>query len=68
MKTTKLVLVCLPLLIAGCSSGDDQAGGQAQGEHAWKEQTAAMDKAREVEKTMMDAAGKQAKAVEQQTE
>ncbi|HEY7840361.1 MAG TPA: hypothetical protein VIC61_02225 [Gammaproteobacteria bacterium] len=56
------------LLITGCSSGNDQASGQAGGDHVWKEQVETMDKAKAVEKTVMDAAAKQAEAVEQQSE
>jgi hypothetical protein len=56
------------LLITGCSSGNDQASGQAGGDHVWKEQVATMDKAKAVEKTVMDAAAKQAETIQQQTE
>jgi hypothetical protein len=69
MKILKLVSTCLAfLLIAGCSSGDDQGGGQAGGDHVWKEQVDTMDKARATEQAVMDAAAKQAEAVEQQSE
>jgi hypothetical protein len=65
----KGIAVCLAvLLITSCSPGDDQASGQAGGDHVWKEQVATMDKAKAVEKTVMDAAAKQAEAVEQQSE
>jgi hypothetical protein len=57
------------LLLAACSSGDDQSGKPASRvDHVWKEQVGTMDKARATEDTVMDAAAKQAEAVQEQTE
>lgn len=66
MRFRALVVTSM-MLLAGCSSGDDQ-GNQAGGDHVWKEQVDTMDKARATEQAVMDAAAKHAEAVEQQTE
>ena len=56
------------LLCAGCSSGDNQAASKSGGEHVWKEQVGTANKAKDAEKAVMDAAAKQAEAVQQQAE
>jgi hypothetical protein len=69
MKIRTLAWTCLALLMTtGCSSEEGQSGGQAGGDHVWKEQTDTMDKARATEQAVMDAAAKQAEAIQQQTE
>jgi hypothetical protein len=69
MKIEALVSTCLAfLLVAGCSSGDEQTPARTDGDHVWKEQVDTMDKARAAEQAVMDAAAKQAEAIEQQTE
>ena len=56
---------CLALVLAAglslsaCSSEDNEVQ-----EHVWKDQVEAIDKAREVENVIMDAAGKQKKAAQ----
>lgn len=69
MKTRRFALLCtMFLVIGGCSSGDDQGGSQAGGNHAWTEQVGTIDKARATEQTVMEAAAKQAEVIRQQTE
>lgn len=53
------LLALLGLLIAGCSSEDNDVE-----DHVWKDQVETIDKAREVEGMIQDAAGKQKKATE----
>jgi len=68
MKTTAIAIAII-LLLHGCSSGDNQAASAPKsGDHVWKEQVSTMDKARDSEKAMLDAAAKQAEAVQEQTE
>ena len=49
-------MMCLKLMVlvslVGCGSDEKVA----KGEHVWKEQTKALDKAKAVEKTLMDSA------------
>lgn len=53
------MLVALGLVIGGCSSEDNEVE-----DHVWKDQVESMDKAREVEGMILDAAGKQKKQAE----
>jgi hypothetical protein len=55
------LLLALGLFLSGCSSEDDE--GEVK-EHVWKDQVEAIDKAREVENVLKDAAGKQKKAAQ----
>jgi len=61
-----MICVLLPglLSLAGCS--DD--GQVAKGEHVWKEQTKALDKAKEVEKMLQKSAMNQMKQADRQSE
>ena len=54
----RLFVVNLLLVLAACSeSGQqaDKANSAAQPEHVWQEQVQTLDKARQVEQTLMDA-------------
>ncbi len=53
------LVVAFGLVIGGCSSEDNEVE-----DHVWKDQVEAMDKAREVEGIILDAAGKQKKQAE----
>lgn len=61
------------VLLAGCSeSGKEAAGKAAEGfvtgaEHLWGDQTRALEKAKEVEKMLQDAADRQRRAIEEQS-
>lgn len=53
------LLMTFGLVVGGCSSEDNEVK-----EHVWKDQVEAIDKAREVEGMVLDAAGKQKKQAE----
>ena len=55
-----LLTVCSSLVMTGC--GD----GQPQREHVWKEQTDTIDKAKDTEQMIKDAAARQRQALESQ--
>lgn len=55
------LLFALGLFLIGCSKQDDE---EEVKEHVWKDQVEAIDKAREVENVLRDAAGKQKKAAQ----
>ena len=54
------LLLVLGLFLIGCSKQDEEEVK----EHVWKDQVEAIDKAREVENVLRDAAGKQKKAAQ----
>jgi len=66
MKTIVLALA-MSLLLPACSGGDEPAA-TGKGDHVWKEQVGTMDKAKDAEKAVMDAAARQSEAIQQQTE
>lgn len=57
------ILLCMMLL--SCSG--DESAGSGSGDHVWKDQVNTMDRAREAEQKMLDAAEAQRKAIEEQT-
>ena len=64
------LFVCLLLLLAGCSGGDDAGGGveKQQQEHVWSEQTSTINKARDVENILGDAAARQRRQIDEQSQ
>jgi uncharacterized protein YcfL len=59
----KLIVLVLPILfIIGCSDEQNKVE-----EHVWKEQTDMIDKAKDVEQMLKDAAQQQQELIEQQT-
>ena len=60
-------IICLGavLLLASACSDDDNKGS---GDHVWKEQTQTIDKAKEVEGLLQDAADQQRKVIDEQTQ
>lgn len=64
MMTVKHLLACVAFsfLLTACSSDS------GDGEHVWKEQTDTIDKAKEVESVMKQAAEDQAKMIEQRAQ
>ena len=67
--TARIIVLLAVLLTAACSPGDEQAGKPAaSGDHVWKDQVGAMDKAKAAEQAVMDAAAKQADAIRDQSE
>ncbi len=66
-----VLLACPLLLLAGCSGGGDEdaaAGKQQQQEHVWSEQTNTINKARNVENVLGDAAARQRQQIEEQSQ
>ncbi len=62
MKTLMLgSIVCL----SACSNSDD---GKASGDHVWKDQVATIDKAKDLEATLLKSAEDKAKAMAEQTQ
>ena len=60
------IFILLPIWLVACS--DDSADQtSASGDHVWKEQTDTMDRAREVEGILDDAAQAQRKTIEEST-
>jgi len=60
--------VLLTIGLAGCSKKDDEAAPASGGEpaHVWKEQVRELDKAKQVEQTLMDAHQRQVEEIERQ--
>jgi len=65
-KTTKLYLLILPVifLLSACSDERDKV---AEGEHIWKEQTQALEKAQAVDQMVQDAHAQQRQLIDEQT-
>ncbi len=59
----KVFLISIIIFLSACSEDKE-----ASGDHVWKEQTDTIDKAKQVEAMMKDAAEKQKKAIEEQTQ
>lgn len=57
-----LLIVLAMLFITGCSDEDNKVE-----EHVWKEQVELLDKAKDVEKLLNDAALQQQQIIEEQT-
>jgi len=55
-------------LFTACSDGGNSNNAGSKKYHVWKEQTDTIDKAKEVEGMIMDAAKETRKAIEQQGE
>ncbi len=62
IKVIPFILLC-SFLIA-CSN--ESADAEAEKDHVWKEQTATIDKAKEVESMLMDSAKNMQEAIEDQ--
>ena len=66
MKTLNtLILLASVLFITACSENSD---GKASDDHVWKEQTDTIDKAKEVEGLLQDAAEQQRKIIDEQSQ
>ncbi len=57
----KVFLISMIIFLTACSEDKETSG-----EHVWKEQTDTINKAKQVEAMIMDAAEKQKKAIEEQ--
>lgn len=63
-------LIFLPFVAIGACT-DDQNGDRATGEqqeHVWQEQTQAIDKAKEVDQLIQDAAQQQRQAIDESSQ
>jgi len=60
--------VLLAIGLAGCSKQDDEAASASGSEpdHVWKDQVRALDEAKQVEQTLMDAHQRQTEEIERQ--
>ena len=69
MHNWKTYAAILPLLfLAGCSDKpSDRVQAKAENDQIWKEQTKAMDQAREVETVIMESAKMRQEQIDQQT-
>jgi hypothetical protein len=64
MKTHHVLLILLTVFITACSDETDKV----KGDHVWKEQTDMIDKAKDVEKLVHDAAIQQRQQIEDKTQ
>ena len=55
------IILLILIFLSACSDDDSRQG------HVWEEQAATIDRAKEVEKVIMDSAEEQNKMIEQQT-
>ena len=65
-----LIATGMLFLLAACSGGDEESAAKAAptGDHVFKEQQAALEKAKEAEKIIQQAAEDQAQSIEEQTQ
>lgn len=64
-----LIITLFSILLTACNSGvDETSSTPTNTEHVWKEQTKMLESAREVEKTVLDAAELRRKAIDKQGE
>ncbi len=64
----KVCSMLLALIAIGCSGGDDGASQPPpETEHVWKEQTQAIDSARDVATTIEEAADRQRRALDKRS-
>ena len=67
--TIHRILLILPLLLAGaCSESKDAYRAQTGRDHVWKEQTDALDRAKEADRLIQEAAEKRRRRLEEQAE
>ena len=59
-----LLILPITLLLSGCSDERDKV---AEGEHIWKDQTQALEKAQEVEQIVQGAHTQQRQLIDEQT-
>jgi len=57
------------LFVSGCSDDENATSeNKLSGDHVWKEQTQTIDRAKEVEGMLKDAADQQRKLIDEQTQ
>jgi hypothetical protein len=62
----KYSFVCLVLLLAACSGGEETGGGTESGEHVWSEQVNTINKAENVEAVLGAASARQRQQIDEQ--
>jgi PBP1b-binding outer membrane lipoprotein LpoB len=68
MKNYRFILLMPFFLIGGCSSGEDQAApDKSSKENFLKDQTRALEKAKQVESVIQSGADKRRQAIEEQS-
>ncbi len=65
MKNIISIFCAIVFLLSACSENNDAQGKKG---HVWKEQTDAIEKAKEVEGMIQDSADEQRKIIEDQTQ
>ncbi len=69
MIKTIIFLISILLFISACSDDDNATSeNKGSGDHVWKEQTQALDKAKEVDGLLKDATDQQRKIIDEQTQ
>ncbi len=66
-RSAQLFLVLSAVLLSACSNESDEQGEVRKDDHVWKAQTEALEKARNVDKLLQDAAEKQRKKIDEQS-
>ena len=64
----RYLLVCLGLLLAGCSGGEETAAAAEKDEHVWSTQVKTIDKAKNVEALLGAASERQRQAIDEQSQ
>lgn len=65
MNANKLLLILIFLIVSGCSDSVDKAANEPSSDHIWKTQTDALDKAKNIEQMIIDAADQQKIKIEE---
>jgi len=69
MIKTIIFLASILLFISACSNDDNATSeSKGSGDHVWKEQTQALDKAKEVDGLLIDATDQQRMIIDEQTQ
>ncbi len=66
----KIIILATALMLVSACSDDEQGSSEdkGSGDHVWKEQTQTIDKAKEVEGLLQNAADQQRKAIDNQAQ
>lgn len=68
MNVNKALLILTFLIVSGCSDNGDKAANEQSGDdHVWKTQTDALEKAKQTEQLIMDAAEQQERKIDEQS-
>jgi len=64
MQSNKILVLLVTVLLYACSNDES---GTGTGDHVWKDQVKTIDKAKQAEQKILDAAELQRQAIEEQT-